>query len=31
MTMKQIVFTSTKIDSGLSDELFSVRSLVRGQ
>jgi outer membrane lipoprotein-sorting protein len=27
----QIVFTSTKIDSGLSDDLFSVRSLVRGQ
>jgi outer membrane lipoprotein-sorting protein len=27
----QIVFTSSKIDSGLSDDLFSVRSLVRGQ
>ncbi|MDB4966025.1 MAG: Outer rane lipoproteinsorting protein [Myxococcales bacterium] len=27
----QIVFTSTKIDSGLSDDIFSVRSLVRGQ
>jgi len=27
----QIVFTATKIDSGLSDEIFSVRSLVRGQ
>lgn len=26
----QIVFTSTKIDSGLSDDLFSVRSLMRG-
>jgi outer membrane lipoprotein-sorting protein len=27
----EIVFTNTKIDSGLSDDLFSVRSLVRGQ
>ena len=27
----EIVFTSTKIDSGLSDDLFSVRSLMRGQ
>jgi outer membrane lipoprotein-sorting protein len=27
----EIVFTATKIDSGLSDDLFSVRSLMRGQ
>jgi outer membrane lipoprotein-sorting protein len=27
----EIVFITTKIDSGLSDDLFSVRSLVRGQ
>jgi outer membrane lipoprotein-sorting protein len=27
----EIVFTSTKIDGGLSDDLFSVRALVRGQ
>lgn len=26
----EIVFTSSKIDSGLSDDLFSVRSLMRG-
>jgi outer membrane lipoprotein-sorting protein len=26
----EIVFTATKIDSGLGDDLFSVRSLVRG-
>jgi outer membrane lipoprotein-sorting protein len=26
----EIVFTSTKIDPGLSDDIFSVRSLVRG-
>ena len=27
----EIVFTSTKIDSGLSDDMFSVRALMRGQ
>ena len=27
----EIVFTSTKINPGLSDDIFSVRSLVRGQ
>jgi outer membrane lipoprotein-sorting protein len=28
--VSEIDFTNTKIDSGLSDDLFSVRSLVRG-